>query len=237
MSFLSELQNKKLGVFDLLAMGFSLYLQHFRSFASLFGIVLLPFSIVINVLALYPPSNNFALISSLLFYLVYFFIVIPVYMIAFAVLAEGHVADKNPQISTALNHILSQLLPLTGLSLRYGIAYALRSVLLIVPGIIYAVNNYYYSLAFILRGQRGKAAFQYSRTLVKGNWWKVFSFFLLVMLAAFGLPMFVGRILTSFISNSPTLVAIVSNVIASLVSLGFGIGGVLLFLNLDYQKR
>ena len=237
MSMLSDLQSKKLGVFDLLAMGFGLYLQYFRSFASIFCVLLLPFVVFVQIATLHPPANSVGIIAVILLYILYFFIVAPVYIVVFAVFTEAYVMGNRPQLNTAMKHVWARILPLTGLNIKFGIIYSLRILLLIIPGIIYVVNNAYYSYAFILRGQQGKSAFQYSRMLVKGNWWKVCAFSVLGSLLAFGLPILIGKILAPVIPNALTVVAIVSNTVSSLFSLGVGIGGVLLFLNLDFQKR
>lgn len=237
MSIHSDLQNKKLGLFELMAMGFDLYLKNFRSFFSLFCLTLLPFSIIFQFLALNFAPNPSLLIPYYLFFIFYFFAVIPVYTIALAILTEGYIVGKKPQINVAIRQILSRILPLTSLNIRFGFIFLLRFLLLIVPGVIYAVNNGYVALAFILRDQRGKAAFKYSRALVKGNWWKVFFFYLLIYITSFGLQALMNKILSSVIINSPTLVTILSSTLSALVGLGVGISGVLLFLNLDFQKR
>lgn len=232
MSILSDLQTKKLGLFELLAIGFNLYLKHFRTFLSLL-LLTLPFTIVIQIL---PPNSSNLFFA--IFALFYFLIVVPVYTIAFSIVTERYILGEKPELKSVLRRVLSRLLPLTSLNIKFGIIYFLRCLLLLVPGIIYLVNNGYFGLAFILRDQRGKAAFQYSRALVKGNWWKVFFFYLLIFfLIPFGIQAFMSRILSSVIANSPILVTILSSTLVALISLGVGISSVLLFLNLDFQKR
>ncbi|MBD2775076.1 hypothetical protein [Iningainema tapete] len=144
---------------------------------------------------------------------------------------------EKPQLKIVFKRILHRILPLIGLNIRCGIIYFLRCLLLIVPGIIYIVNNGYYANALILRDQRGKAAFQYSRSLVKGNWWRVFFLNLLSFITVVGLQAIMNKILSSVIANSPILISVLSITLANLVSLGVVISGVLLFLNLDFQKR
>ncbi|BAY13986.1 hypothetical protein [Calothrix sp. NIES-2098] len=239
MSILSDLQTKKLGLFELLAIGFDLYLKHFRSFSSLLCVIL-PFSIIFQILSSNSPSiflNPIVFISYSLLLIFYFFIVIPVYIIVFVILAEGYILGENPQINVVTRGILPRIIPLNCLGIKFNIILILRFLLFIVPGVIYLVNNAYYSYAFILRDQRGKAAFQYSRSLVKGNWWKVFFFYVLLYIIIFGLRVLMKKILSSLILNSPILVAILSDTLASLVSVGVGISGVLLFLNLEFQKE
>ncbi|BAY25517.1 hypothetical protein NIES2100_53230 [Calothrix sp. NIES-2100] len=236
MSILSDLQTKKLGLFELIAMGFDLYLKYFRSFFILLC-MMLPFSIIYLILTLNLASNPILLIPYYLFLIFYFFVVIPVYTIALAILTEGYVLGENPQLNLAIQRILSRFIPLTGLNIRFNIIFLSGLLLLIVPGVIYAINNGYFALAFILRDQRGKAAFQYSRSLVKGNWLKVFLFNVLLYIIIFGLQALMNKILSSVIVNYPVLITILSSTLASLVTLGVTISGILLFLNLEFQKQ
>jgi hypothetical protein len=236
MSILSDLQTKKLGLLELIAMGCDLYLKHFRSFFILLCVVL-PFSIILQFLSLNLSSNSLLLIPFSIYYVFYLFVIIPAYTMALCIFTEGYVLGENPQIDVVTRKILSRLMLLVGLNIRYTIGILLRFLLLFIPGIIYYVNNSYCTTAFVLRDQRGKAAFQYSRSLIKGNWWKVFFFTTLVLMACFGLQELTSTVLNSIITNSRILVAVFSNILTSLVLGGVGISGVLLFLNLDFQKQ
>ena len=57
MSILSKLQNRQLGLLELLAMGYSLYFNNFRIFASLLCIVL-PFEIIHKILVHYQSIDS-----------------------------------------------------------------------------------------------------------------------------------------------------------------------------------
>ncbi|BAZ10734.1 hypothetical protein NIES4071_25570 [Calothrix sp. NIES-4071] len=237
MSMLSDLQNKKLGLFELIAMGFDLYLNNFRIFVSLLCATILPFLIIINIIQPYISFNPILLILYFPIFLFYLIFVLVFYTSASAILTESFIIAEKPQLQVVFKRIWHRILPLTSLNIRFTIIFYLKLLLLIVPGIIYSVDNGFYALAFILRDQRGKAAFQYSESLVTGNWWRVFSFNLLSLIPIYGLQVILNKVLSSVIVNSPTLIAIVSNTLGLLINLGFVISGVLLFLNLDYQKR
>jgi hypothetical protein len=237
MSILSDLQTKKLGLLELLAMGFDLYLRRFQGFLTLFCVTYLPLLIIYQSIVLNPPSNSILQISYSLFSMFLFLILGPVYTTALAILTEGYVLGERPQVDVAIRQVLSRILPLTGLNIRFFIIFYLRFLLLIIPGMIYAVNNGYFGLSFILRDQRGKAAFQYSRSLVKGNWWKVFFFNPLIFTINFGLDRLISKFLSSFIVTSSQLVTLSPFVFVSFVALGFEISRILLFLNLEFQKK
>jgi hypothetical protein len=237
MSILSDLQTRKLGLLELIAMGYNLYLKHFRIFFGLLCIIL-PFLIIFEALVKLLPSNPILWIIPYMFFgAFYSLVVIPVFTSALAIIAEGYILGENPKLNVAIRRALHLILPLIGLNMRFFIIFYLRLLLLIVPGVIYGINNSYFILALILRDQRGKAAFQYSRSLVKGNWWKVFFFSVLIVLLAYGLQILINKNLGNVIINSPVLVSILSSIISNLAALGVGISAVLLFLNLEFQNR
>ncbi|MCW5315157.1 hypothetical protein GTQ43_15475 [Nostoc sp. KVJ3] len=238
MSTLSELQSRKLGLLELISIGFDLYLKNFKVFLSLYCIFL-PFSSIVIISSSFRVSfsNPIFSILSFLFFLFYTIVILPSYTAATAIIIEGSVLGERPQLKAVIRRILSCILPLIGLNIRFGINYFFRILLLIVPGIIYLINNGYYSIAFILRDQRGNAAFEYSKTLVKGNWWRVFFFYLILTLTSFGLLRIFDKILTISIANSPLLVTVLSNALVGLVGQVVGVSGVLIFLNLEFQTR
>ncbi|WP_206758811.1 hypothetical protein [Anabaena sp. FACHB-83] len=233
MRILSELQTRKIGLFELIRMSFKLYFEYFGIFFSFFCVTLLPFLIIFQFFSF--DSNP---ILGILFIIFYVIIVFPVYVNGLTILTEGYVLGENPQIDVAIKRILSRIIPLTGLSIRFGIICFLLSLLLIIPGIIYAVNNSYYGQAFILRGQTGKAAFEYSRSLVKGNWWKVFLLSIISSIIISQYEKWIAKILNRVLIDFPALVAIIGDIISiNLVAAVTIISGVLLFLNLEFQKQ
>ena len=58
----------------------------------------------------------------------------------------------------------------------------LYSLLLIIPGFIYAVRVYFISLVVLTGDFYGKSAILESKKIVKGNWWLVFTIFLVSMI-------------------------------------------------------
>ncbi|MDZ8081320.1 MAG: hypothetical protein RMX35_19925 [Nostoc sp. DcaGUA01] len=238
MSTLSELQSRKLGLLELISIGFDLYLKNFTLFLGLYCIIL-PFLIIFIFLSSSGVllSNPIFPILNFLFSLFYFIVVQPSYTAAYSILIEGLVLGQRPQLQVIVRRIVACILPFIGLNIRFGINYFFRFLLLVIPGIIYLVNNGFYATAFILRDQRGKAALEYSKTLVKGNWWKVFFFYLITALINFGLLRILDKILNIAIVNNPILVAVLSSVLTGLVGLGIGVSVILLFLNLEFQTR
>ncbi len=239
MNILSQLQSRKLGILELVSIGFDLYFKNFRLFLGFSWIVLLSGTILtLFFISLESSfSNSIVTILFILFFFFYLVVVVPIYTAAMSIITEDLVLGKRPQLQLVLRRTPSFILPLTWLNIRFGTNYLLRCLLLFIPGIIYLINNGFYATAFILRDQRGRAAFEYSKTLVKENWWRVFSFYLIVGLTGFILSGILTTILSVVIVNSPIIVAVLSNALTSLASLGFGVSTVLIFLNLEFQTR
>lgn len=238
MSHIFKLQTKKLGIFELLAMGFDLYLFKIKIFFAFF-LLFLPFLILFVSLSRYSNGNpNLLLgIMSFLSFLLYMFAIVPLYSAILAILTESVILQDNIQLKSVFERILSRILPLFSLWIRFLVRFSLLFLLLIIPGIIYGINNGFCIQALVLRDQQGKSAFKYSQSLVKGNWWKIFSFSLVITLIVFGLMEIFTKTLSIVIPNSPILVDNISNFLSQLIILGASIGGNLLFLNLEFQKK
>ena len=209
------------------------------------GILVALFAITLSLLAIV-----------LITILVYFFVGI-------SLITDNVVNERYTSYQSIVDKTISSLLPLFSLSLRFFLNCLLRclpllilviisaisgqySRLLFIPILyiatiililIYAVKNHYYGLAFVLRDKKGKEAFTYSRSLVKGNWWRVFFFGFLVLFVLSTLQ----SAFTVVLSSSPYLNNIwftsLARICYQLVVIGANIGGILLFLNLEFQKR
>lgn len=236
MSILSELQSRKIGLIELMSMGFEVYLKNLKPILLVFSTIYLPFLIIMLAVS-FPIQNNPEGLSLVLLYLglFVFWIVQSIYFIAISVITENYVHGRNTSYQSVVKKILASLVPLLFLGFRFGINYLLRGLLLIIPGIIYLINNQYYGLAFILRDQRGKAAFAYSRSIVKGNWWRVFFFGFLVLFIVFGLQTIFSKLLNIIPFINDFWVSLLSQTLPQFIVIGITIGSILLFLNLDFQ--
>ena len=231
MSTISEIKNRKLGLLEILGLGYYIYLKNIKLFLTLFCILILPAMIILLVIRTY----NWVLID-FLYSWIYLLVFVPIYSMSMTAATENLVLKKETRFKTLMSRIFSDLGTLINLNFRLYIAVILRLFLLIVPGIIYLINNGYCLTAFILRGQKGKAAFNYSRTIVKGNWWRVFFFLVLTLSSLFGLQAILSKVLNTIPFLNPLSVLLLSTLIPQFICIGMSIGSVLLFLNLDYQK-
>ncbi len=243
MSIISEIQSRKLGLIELLTIGFDVYLKNLKSILAIFCTIVFPF-IFFFYLNINLNQNGFIstgilLILSLVFL---FLLVITIFInfAAIAVITDNYIHGRKTKYKSLAKLILSRFIPLFLLGLRFNIICFLRDLLLFIPGLIYGVNNGYFALAFILRDQRGKAAFYYSRSIVKGNWWRVFFFS-----SVFGFVSLVFSVASTIVLNrflnfipfmNDLVVSVLSLAFSALIAASCQTCAVLLFLNLEFQK-
>jgi len=109
-------------------------------------------------------------------------------------------AEKIYQISW------EKIIPLLWVSILTGLAIFGGTLLLIIPGILFAVWFGFSSVICVLEGTRGSAALSESKQLVSGKWWSVFWRFLatyfvfgiLFYLAVIVLMVLIGLIMGGF---------------------------------------
>ncbi|MBE9251841.1 hypothetical protein IQ226_22595 [Dolichospermum sp. LEGE 00240] len=232
MSILSELQSRKLGLVEIIVFGYEIYFKNIKFFLIQFCVLILPWATMLQILQQY---RDFVLFTQLCVWF-YLLIVIAIYAMSLVIATENLVLNKETRFKSLMSQIFPNIGTAINLNFKFTIGLILRLFLLIVPGIIYGINNGYVLYTFALRGQKGKAAFNYSRTIVKGNWWRVFFFSLLTTFSVFGLQLILQKILKIIPFLNSLSVSLLSTLIPQFILLGMGIAGVLLFLNLDYQK-
>ncbi len=237
MSILYELQSRKLGLIELLSMGFDVYLKNLKPMLLCFCTIMLPSTIGYFSFFKY-NINNFSALALVLDHIALFafYTFATIYSIAISVITDNYVHGRNTSYQSVAKKIISSFIPLFCLFFLFAINIYLRFLLFFIPCIIYAINNSYYGLAFILRDQRGKAAFAYSRSIVRGNRWRVFFFFFFVLFTAFGLQIIFTKLLNIIPFMNDFWVFVLSHTLVQFIGIGISISGILLFLNLDFQK-
>ncbi len=261
MSILSKLQSRKLGLIDLLSMGFEVYLKNWKLILLLFGTIYLPF-LRIYLDFEYRIENN--PIEGLLFgfsRLYWIFVAFTNYIlfIAISIVTENYIQGRNISYQGVIKRTFSSLIPLFLLGIRFTVNLFFRfllgilpaamllliipgmpmvvGIIMLVPSLLYAINNWYYGLAFILREQRGNNAFTYSQFIVKENWWRVFLFYFLIVFMNSVLRIIFNKSLNIIPFINDFWVYVLSDSLPELIAIGISIGTILLFLNLDFQKN
>jgi len=131
----------------------------------------------------------------------------------------------------ALRHALSRWSASIGTGFLAGLIVLGMFLLLIVPGIIWSL---YYSLfvyVIALRGLSGKEALDYSKALVKGQWWRVFGYLCVIELMGAVAGIVVGA--PFFFTPDNRILDIISGTLGDIVSALFLCMTTVFFLNND----
>lgn len=254
-----QLKTQKLTARQLLSMGFYVYKKTFKQFFGLLGLIYLPIILIMSLVGYYfanqlieQLSTNFSA-STFLFYVSFILIlnliwltISTVYYKTIVTLGYNYVYQKPSDYRKLLEAVFNDLFFLWILMLRIGISYGLRLFLLIIPGIIYFINNSSVPLAFIFRQDTIGDAFSYNRIVMKGNAGRVFSLFLYPFIIYLVFSLFVNGFLLSSLDISSTPdsysshalgLSLFSQIILAVLAPGVINAHLCLFLNAEAQKR
>ncbi|MDC0833945.1 hypothetical protein CKA32_001164 [Geitlerinema sp. FC II] len=241
------LQKANAEVGDYFDLGWTIFKENISTFATFTLVINLPL-IVISQFIPQPetPEGTIEFTSSNITILVVFYILAIVLgtmsALATHIVSERAVLRQSIDAKTALQLAVPKIAITVVVSLVASLIIGVGTVLLVVPGIYLAVNLAFIGQAIALR-DCGFDAFQYSRNLVKGQWWKVFGRFLIIGIGFFIIFIVLGFIvgfLVGIFAAFP-IVQLVLNVLLSLVIAlaGYFMSVVytMLFLNLDYVRN
>lgn len=257
------ISSKEYTITEILSRGWKLFNENFKLLATLVLVICLPFNIIsfmitgqnsleseFNVEEFFteneitaetsfeeffaimdsydPPRSQQALglIKGLLSILV-------TMAIAFAI--KTRLDGKTIEWKTALKKSLSRLLPAIGTSVLETIFLIGLFLLLIIPGIIYAFYWMFAIYAVILKDQAGKDALNYSKSIVKGRWWKILWYCLVIGLCA--LVAFAGVGLVYGLIAGIPYTGILFDTVIDLVVVFFMVVSTVFFLNFDASRK
>lgn len=129
--------------------------------------------------------------------------------------------------------------PFFGLSLLVTLFVLLWMILLIIPGIIFAVFYSFAVVIFIFEGQKGMAAIKSSKGLVKGYWWQVFGRLAFIGLVLYLVSWLLGIPVTATEDNIllSTSLSLINSIIILVISPFLYIYSVKLYQNLKEVKK
>jgi hypothetical protein len=146
-------------------------------------------------------------------------------------LIEGRKTDYR----NALRQSLKRWPAAVGTEMIMAVFLAGLFILFIIPGIIFAVYWSFALFAVMIRNKSGTFALYYSRSLVKGRWWKVLGYSVSFGLLSF-LPVIPFLVLWFMMPKDPftdLLYSTVSNISMSFYTVAWTV----YFLNLDTVKE
>ncbi len=106
------------------------------------------------------------------------------------------------------------------------------TLLFVIPGIIYSTYYSFWLYAIILRKQKGMGALSYSKTLITGQWWRIF-----IIYIGLGIVFYIINIPIEYLLKLISIdriyiftTELISQIIASITTIIY----IVLFLNVDY---
>lgn len=214
--------------------GWKQYIRHFRGILPIFLIVYIP----INICLSFVPVDDLVVNHGLRGFRLYmnlirlteFFIGVLATM-SLAKLIESSIAGDSITWQAAIRHALGCWWSTIGTGLLSVLIIAGMFLLLIVPGIIWLLYYSFYVYVVALRGLSGKQALDYSKGIVKGQWWRVFGYLLVIEM----LGVIAGAIIGVLFFYMPDnrLLEIISDTIINIVSALFLAMTTVFFLNND----
>jgi len=234
-----RINSKVYGIRDSLRDGWFIYQYQFTKILLIILSINIPISIItttIRFLVLKGQSElaisntGIYFLTNIIITLLSFVALIPTIGIAY--LVEKTIKGEKISWQRAMLYGFSRLFPAIGTSLlAFIIVWAL--FFLIIPGIIWAVYYSFILYVVALRQLNGKKALDYSKNLVKGQWWRVLGFFFFVGLMQFAIGFIIQRLFGLISAN--LFFNIIPNIIVLIINMFFVIVIIIYFLNNDYR--
>ncbi|SFL77201.1 hypothetical protein [Pelosinus propionicus] len=226
---LKAIQEREFNFSDVVSKGWLIYSQQFKAIVMITLIVYIPINIILYMVAGY--MNSFRDFMNVIKILEGLFGVIA--MMGIAVIAD-HAIQNNDNLpiswGAALNKAFSRWSSCLTTSILGGIIILGLTFLLIIPGVIWSIYYIFIIQIVALRELGGKTALNYSKSLVKGRWWKTFGIVFALALINGGIGFGIGYLSTSL----PGSISIITDTLIDIIAAFYTVATTILFLNLDY---
>jgi hypothetical protein len=235
----SKIRSQKLGFGDLVVEGWKIYKSNFMNILLVVLFVYIPYNIIILFIPQKSLVQKYGSLPGL--FLNDIILQILVLLTTIATIGIALIVEKSLQGTTlswidTLNYSLSKWPSAIGTGLLSFLIVLGLSFLLIIPGIIWAVYYTFWVYVVAIRNIRGKTALDYSRSLVKGQWWSVLGTLFVIRIVELLIGVVILFIFTHFISNIQFL-SVIPGTINDIVGSFFTVVIVVYFLNNDYRLK
>jgi hypothetical protein len=217
-----------------ISVGWQQYAKNFTNILVIVFLIYFPINLIVSLLpvadaVILQDFDQFVTYMRVVQFLEVFVAVVAT--ISVTKLVEASLQGQAITWQQSLKHAFSRWFVVVLTSLIGGVILIWWTLLLIIPGIIWMV---YYSFAIYvvtLRGISGNAALKYSKSIVKGQWWRVFGYHFVLLL----MVVVIGGVYGLFLSLLPdnSLVEVVAVTVADLLDMLFITMCVVFFLNND----
>jgi hypothetical protein len=233
------IKEERLELGDILSAAWDTFQDHFSTILAITLIVFVLFTIVEAFML---PADETVFEEDPSRYLLLGFIASALWMtifvlgtMAIAYVVERSVHDEKINYEQALRKAFSRWGAVIFAGILASIIILGLALLLIIPGIIAGVYLTFFVYAVVLRDKTGKGALEYSISLVKGQWWRVF-WILLCLTIVVGVVSWIVQLLFGLAPDN-FLTAIVSQAVSWILHSFYVVAKTIFFLNLDYLKK
>ena len=220
---------------DFISEGFKIFFLRVKDYSLLALITIVPLSLLLAVAASGVPSEDIQtnIVKIILLFVIVIFqaLVSIVASMSSKLITESIVEQKPISLTDAIKLAWSKWGRALITQLLTSVIILGLSLLLFIPGFIYSIYYIFMLDAVALRGKDGMEALKYSKTLVEGQWWRIFWISMgigVIYLIFNGLITFT----LSKVSADPYF-AIIPNAINLYIASILGVVGTVLFLNTD----
>lgn len=234
-----DIFHTKYGIAKIVTSGWQLFTHHFKTILILCLILYLPVNTALSFFPVQAVAEKQATEPSvylpvLFLQLLHLFFGI-IATIAFAKLIEDSLQGTTLSWQASIKHGVSRLPAAIGTGLLSFLILFGLFLLLIVPGVIWSI---YYAFSFLVVAVRhlsGKKALDYSKSLVKGQWWRVAWFLFLIVVTGIlcALPL---AVLFEF-TLAGQLHELAFSVLTDITTTLCTVITIVFFLNSDYLKN
>jgi uncharacterized membrane protein len=236
---LTKIKTQSFGLIDILAEGWNLYTTQFVKILIIVVCVYTPVNILLELIPADGLVNTFGQDMAVQVYQniaqVLELFIGGIATLAVAWMIEGLLHGEELTWTQALRHGLSRWASMVGTGLLAGVILFFLFLALIIPGIIWSAYYVFWLFVVALRNVGGKDALDYSKSLVKGQWWRVFGISLVLGILNLVIAFVVGLLLNT-LPYDP-IVNVLSGLVIDVIAFLFVVMNIVWFLNVDYLRH
>ncbi len=232
-----EIFRRELSIPEMLAHSWKLFKGNFKLVLFVTLLVYVPINIIIEFIPFdsliqKDPIAGIKLYLRAIQFLESFIGILATLAVAFAI--KSRLSGRKVDFKASMKKAVSRWLPAIGTGILMRVFLLGLFLLLIVPGVIYSIYWTFALYAVVLHDKTWKAALDYSKSVVKGRWWKVFGYSLVFVIIS-SLVVIVFAIPTWFLPDD-FLLNILSTTLIDVVASFFIVLGAVFFINFDSTK-
>ncbi len=229
-----QIYEREIGIGEIMSGSWSIYTRYFKAILLITLAIYVPINIVLYLLndmtTTFEGFRQFMIVIQLMEAL---FGIIAIMGIA-VIVEKSTLNEEDSEISwgESINSAFSRWGSCIRTNILAGLILLGLTLLLIVPGIIWALYYSFIIQVVVLRGLAWKEALDYSKSIVKGQWWSVFGVLFVLNFVNLILAFGVG-----FVANQlPGPMSILTDSVTNVISAYFTVATTLYFLNKDFLK-